>query len=72
MLTAVAPLGQIFSLPIVPLIMYILSTVLIAIFAITQIYVGRAALGMGQEISGVKLPVPGDTVGAGEEKPAAP
>jgi hypothetical protein len=53
-------------------ILYIVATVLVAIFAITQIYVGRAALGMGQEISGVKLPVPGDTVGAGEEKPAAP
>jgi len=67
MLTAVVPLGQIFSLPIVPLIMYILATVLTAIFAITQIYVGRAALGMGQEIAGVKLPVP-NTVGAGDSE----
>lgn len=58
------------AMGMVYVILYIVATVLVAIYAITQIYVGRAALGMGQEISGVKLPVPGDTVGAGEEKPA--
>lgn len=39
-------------------ICYLVVAVLMAVYAICQIYVGRAAVGMGQEIAGVNLPTP--------------
>jgi hypothetical protein len=39
-------------------ILYAIAAGFVAIYAITQIYVGRAAIGLGQEIAGVALPLP--------------
>jgi hypothetical protein len=53
-------------------ICYFVAQGLVAIFCITQLYVGRAAIGVGAAIAGVDLPnVPGVDAEKGEAKPAA-
>lgn len=50
-----ALLSAITNYPFLWMIFVVVECVLVAIFAITQLYVGRAACGLGQEISGVKM-----------------